>query len=397
MAEIETTSGKSESFRYLAPAYFFIFAIFSVISPFLSIMVRGLGYSPPLVGILLAVFEAAGIAGPFILGGLADYLGRYKPGLYITIILMVIAGIPLALIRHPLASAFFLCLMAIGYRSCPGLMDAITTIIIGKNGNYGKIRSVGSIGFVIVVLILQWLPLLPRKTPLNIAIWLTIISAVTFIPICMIPSRYTETGLHPGRRRFKAGYRGTASRLWTPLLVLGIILIALSRFAMTPVNGFFYLYLVEAIQWDAAALMSAIAAASEVALIFFSGAIIRRFGSLRVLVFSSLIVTLRLLVYAFLPYRPSIALAQVLHAFCYGLFHPGAVAFISKCVPPERRALGMSLYISLGSGLPALFGNFIGGFIIEQLGYPALFVFFSLFPVLTLPVYFLIRRNNALL
>jgi PPP family 3-phenylpropionic acid transporter len=130
---------------------------------------------------------------------------------------------------------------------------------------------------------------------------------------------------------------------------------------------------------------------------FLSKGLIRRFGALRILVISALAVSLRLSIYAFFPVKTGIICAQLLHSLCFGLFHPAAVAFISSCVPPERRAWGMSLYLSLGSGVPALLGNILGGIIVETAGYQALYSTFALFPLAAAGLYFIATRKKRLL
>jgi PPP family 3-phenylpropionic acid transporter len=378
------------------------YGIFAIISPFLSLLIRGLGYSPSVVGILLGLVEGAGIVGPFILGHLVDRWGRYKPGLLIAVTLMLLPGLPLAHIRNPVVSALLLCALAIGYRSSIPLMDAMTTIVVGKDGNYGKIRSFSSMAFICVVLFLQWFPLLPRNNSLNIGIWITILAAVAMVFMIILPDRFTALAPRPQTARLRqppsskqpGGSSNTAPRIWTPFFILGLVMIALSRIAMSPVNSFFSLYLVEYIHWDVVGLMWAIAAAAETPLIFFSQRIIRYFKSpLRVIFFTGFAVILRLLIYALFPYPPAIVAAQLLHSLCYGLFHPAAVAFITGNVPPERRAVGMTIYLSLGTGLPSLLGNIMGGFIVEYHGYRALYGSYAIFPVLAMGVYLVIRRG----
>jgi MFS family permease len=47
----------------------------------------------------------------------------------------------------------------------------------------------------------------------------------------------------------------------------------------------------------------------------------------------------------------------------------------------------MSLYLSLGTGLPTLAGNILGGYLIDHAGYRTLFGSFTIFPVLALGLY----------
>ena len=68
---------KGEAGRF-SLAYFMLFAVYGIISPYLQILVRGLGYGPAAVGLLLAFYEIVGILGPLVLARLADRYGSYR-------------------------------------------------------------------------------------------------------------------------------------------------------------------------------------------------------------------------------------------------------------------------------------------------------------------------------
>jgi PPP family 3-phenylpropionic acid transporter len=384
--------GESKPFLRIILAFMSAYMVIGVISPYLPILVRGLGYSPSVVGLLLGIFEAAGIAGPFVLGHLVDRWGRYKPGLLICVILMMLPGIPLARSGNPALSALLLCVLAAGARSSIPLMEAMTTLAVGREGDYGKLRSFSSIAFIISVLFFQWFPFLPRDSSLNIGLWISITCFPALLFALALPARSGA----PAPRQPPPGGRG-ASAGWirNPLFILGMLMIALSRIAISPFHSFISLYVREYVRWDAVGLVWAVAAAAETPLIFFSRRIIRYFKSpLKVIFLTSFALILRLLIVAFLPYPPAVVGAQLLHSLCYGLFHPAAVAFISARVPPEHRAVGMTIYLSLGTGLPAFLGNIMGGYIVEYFGYPALYGGYTVFPVLSIGVYLIIRRTR---
>ncbi|MDR2747899.1 MAG: MFS transporter [Treponema sp.] len=381
----------SKSRLYILAAFMSTYMAIGIISPYISILVRGLGYSPSAVGLLLGIFEAAGIAGPFVLGRLVDRWGRYKPGLLICVVLMLLPGIPLAHTARPLASALLLCVLSIGTKSSIPLMEAMTTLVVGKEGNYGKLRSFSSIAFICSVLFLQWFPFLPRNSSINIGIWISIMSLGALVFVLILPARLSAQGSRPS-----GGSPASGRWLRNPRFILGLVMIALSRLGMSPVLSFISLYVTEYVHWDAVGLVWAIAAAAETPLIFFSGRIIRYFkGPLRTIFFTGFALILRLLIYAFLPYPPAVIAGQLLHSLCYGLFHPAAVAFISANVPPEHRATGMTIYISLGTGLPTFLGNILGGYVVEYFGYPLLYGGYTIFPILAFAVYAVIRRGKA--
>jgi PPP family 3-phenylpropionic acid transporter len=140
--------------------------------------------------------------------------------------------------------------------------------------------------------------------------------------------------------------------------------------------------------------MWALSSGVEIPLIFLSKRLIRRFHALPLMTAATAAILVRYLVILLFPTRLGAALSQLTHSFCFGVFHPAAVAFISRCVPPERRALGMSLYLSLGTGLPTLLGTVAGGFIVDYYGFPALFASFSVFAVAGVLLYLLTRKHT---
>lgn len=370
--------------------FFFFYIVFAVISPYLAILFRGLGYSPFMIGIFLGIFEGAGVVGPFVFGHFADKIGRYKPGLLITNALVLAAALPLALFRNPLVTALLTLALGLGFRSALPLLEAVTTLAIGRTGDYGKIRTAGSVSFILMTLFFQAALILPVNTPVNIALWIVITTFLTMISIVFIPPAYETKGVHETKQAGSHEWQGADKGkrgIWSAMLIAGLIIMALNRLGMSSVYGFFSLYLTESLQWDAVGLMWALASMAEVPFMFLSRRIIGRFGAFNCLAVSTTALILRMLLYAFFPFKAGIILAQTLHSLCFGLFHPAAIAFISTCVPPERRALGMSLYLSLGSGLPTFAGNILGGFIVEHAGYRAMFGAFTVFPVIAVGMY----------
>jgi PPP family 3-phenylpropionic acid transporter len=371
----------------MIPAYIFEFLAFGAITPFLPLLVRDLGYSPLFVGILLGIFEGAGIAGPFAFGYFADKSGNYKVPIITSYAITVFSVLPLAYFIHPAFSVLFISLFAFSFRASVPLLDAAATVLLGKSGNYGRVRAMGSISFIAMVLFLQWTPVLKPDKALNIAFWMAVATGAAILPILFLPDCRRE--------KAASGLRTGRSRIWTPLFIGGFLMIFLCRLAMSPVYTFFPLYLTESMHWNVVGAMFALATACEVPFMFISSALIRRFGPLPLLALAAAGIGLRLGMYALFPLKGVIIGAQLLHSLCFGLLHPAAVAFISQFIPPEKRAIGMSLYLSLGSGLPTLLGNVLGGFIVNYSGYPALFASFSVFTVIALIIYALLLLAKA--
>ncbi|MBU0934668.1 MAG: MFS transporter [Spirochaetes bacterium] len=381
--------------------YFLAFSIYGVVSPYLAVLVRDLGYSPSVVGLLIGLFELAGIGGPFILGRFSDRLGRYRPGMTLALMLLLLSLGPLILFRNPLISALSLMVLAVGVRSIVPLLDAVATLSMRNPADYGKVRTVGSISFVLMTLFLQWTPLFQPHSYTAIALWIALSSFLMLCSLPLLPAVQRQAAIADSEPKPLVAENTTtgvsrskaSTKAYSSVFILGLVIIGLGRLAMAPVASFFSLYIVEELGWDAVGLSWAIAAASEIPLMFLSGLAIRRWGAPRLLLLALIAVAVRLAIYALFPSPAGAISGQLLHSLCYGLFHPAAVAFVSTHVAPERRAMGLTMYLSLGVGLPTFLGSAVGGFIVDHAGYRVLFASFIVFAIAGIVLYLLQRSR----
>ncbi|MDR2803311.1 MAG: MFS transporter [Treponema sp.] len=395
---------------YWGLAFIGTFLLYGVLSPYISILIRDYGYSHSVLGILLALCEAAAIGSPFVMSFFADRFRCYRPVMLTSLFITLFCGIILFVSKNLLICAVILPFLSFGYRAVQPLTDAISTIQLGKDGNYGKYRAVGSITFFIAVVFLQYTPVVPPNSSSNIAFWVIVGAAISIILMMIIPKHYfinndmqataatgtacdTKITRH-SRVKIAVQRHGATHKLLSPLFIIGFSIIFFNRLAMSPVNSFMSLYVVEYLKWDAVGLMWALSSGSEIAFIFLSKRLIRRFKAMPLMAFATAAILARYAIILLFPSKTGIVLSQLTHSVCFGIFHPAAVSFIASCVPPAQRALGMSLYLSLGTGVPTLLGNFAGGFIVEYLGYPELFMLFSIFAILGLVIYFITQKHT---
>ncbi|MDA8411608.1 MAG: MFS transporter [Treponema sp.] len=354
-----------------ATGYFFLFSVYGITTPFLQVLIKGLGYNDAALGMFLGLFEAAGIGGQLLLGRVADRSGRYRPFLLVTAALTALAVFPLALFPRPLVTTLAVIVMAFGVRGMVPVMDASVIAHThrgdqaGSQGNYGLIRSVGTVGYIVMLLVTQTANL-QYGSPLAIASWAGGAAMVFMLTLSVVP----ESGRIPHNNQAREKRR---RRSLEPKLILGLVIIGLGRLAMAPINSFFTLYVTDVVKGDMAGILWAISAAAEVPALILAKRFIDRFGAMRVLAVSTAAIALRLAIYVLFPTMPGVVIGQLLHFFCYGLFLPSAIAFVSSLVPPERRVWGMSLLTGVAVGFPSFLGSMLGGFILAAGGYHALF------------------------
>jgi PPP family 3-phenylpropionic acid transporter len=344
------------------------------------------------VGLLLGCFEATGVIGPFLFGAFADRRGSYRGVILVTYLLTAAAVIPLAFSRHVFLSAVLIITLSLGYRSCTPMLDAMATIDLAKTrGDYGKIRCCGSAAFIVLALFLQNTPVLKLTTAPHIAIWGLIFACAAFFPILFLPKKYTLTEKKLKPQTKKINDDDKKIKFWTPTLVVGIALIMSVRFGMSPYYSFLAIFMSDKLHWAASGLIFANAATTEIPFLFISRPFIKRFGALTILALAALAVGIRITIYGLVPTKAGIIGATLLHSISFGMFHAAAVSFITDNVPEEKRAVGMSLYQALGSGLPAFLGAIIGGIVVQHFGYKTLFLSFTAFPAAGIVIFVLYR------
>ena len=293
----------------------------------------------------------------------------------------------------PIATALSLGLLSLGLKTPVPVLDTSVLKAIEtdyaqgrKAPNYGVLRAVGSIGFVIVTITVQTIRGFDASPPAVMAIVMSGLALAFLIGLSWLP----ETG--SGHKTEK---KKTHTKPWIDsTFLIGLTVIALGRLSLAPVNSFFSLYLVESLGWHAIGAMSALAAGVEIPMMMIAWRFMRKRSPMQMISLASAAIVVRLLVYAIFPTRLGVIGGQLLHSVCYGLFQPASIAFVNLKTPPSERTTGMALLLGFGMGLPAVIGSALGGLVIEAVGYRWLFALFSVFAVASL---FLYRANRELL
>jgi PPP family 3-phenylpropionic acid transporter len=372
-----------------------LFAIYGVSQPYLQILLRGLGYDRAAIGLLLGIFEVAGIAGPLFIARAADRTGKSRIVLGALAILIAASMLPLSLVNTPLMTALALVAFSLGLKTLIPVSDAAFITILeeaerrGLRGyKYGRLRAAGSGGFVVVALILQAVPGFDDSPPWVIGLWTAIVAFVFIASLSWLPHGETRKA-HP------ATLKKDRSIKLNKVFLSGLAVIALGRLAMTAINSFFSLYLREDLGWGAVGGMWALSAAVEIPLMLVAGRFITRLGPMGTVALSSAAIAVRLAIYAVFPTPAGAITGQLLHSLCYGIFQPAAVVFVTGHYPPPNRATGMAIYMGLAVGVPTFAGSALGGLIAQAAGYRWLFASFIVFALASVALYFFFRNRNG--
>jgi len=369
--------------------YFFLFITYAILAPYLQLYLKARGMSASRIGLLLGCLEVAGLAGPILLGRLADRSSAYKALLAGCILVPIIAFIPMELTtRFPL---YLACVTVMGftYRATTPLLDSLVSRILPDPARqYGKFRTAGSVGFILVSLLFQFTGLITGESSLPILLAFIATAACAALVVGTLPrSPWTEprrvqdaaAKKHAcARPQARGGFDG---KFWAVIAV-----IFLGRFGIGAYYSFFSLYLQQTFPGSGVSIFWAIGSIAEIATMWFSGALIRRWGLRVLLVVSLAAVSTRLGLFVIAPSLLVVCLAQLLHAFTFGTFHTSAVAYVNLKIEHDRRGTGMAIYNAVGIGLPSFLASVAGGYILEAHGFVVLFLSYAAIPIIGIGV-----------
>ncbi len=388
---MESADKKSLTGRQFGTIYFLFFAIYGL-TPYLQVILRRLGYSPTGVGLLLGLFELVGIAGPIVLARKADTMGRFNPFLVASGLAVILGMGLLVSINHSTAAMIGLGLVSLGLKTPVPVLDTSLLKSIEKDQQrgfktptYGLMRGVGSLGFVLVTLVVQFTPGFEESSPMVMATVMAFLTCIFLVGLKKLP----EAGEGPSSKKSKHLSLGWIDSTF----LLGLAVIVLGRIAIAPINSFFSLYLVEELEWQAIGAMSALGAIAEIPMMLLAWRFMAKRSPMQAIALASAAIVLRMLTYAIFPSKAGAIAGQLLHSLCYGLFQPAAVVFVNLKTPPADRTTGMAILLGVGMGFPAFFGSALGGLIVEQAGYRWLFASFSIFAVGSLVLYFFKKKQ----
>lgn len=417
---------------------FFLFAVYAGINAWLPLFLRNMGYSVVHIGFLLAVFEVFGVIVPFFTGNIPAKNGKY--GLFLFINGCVLALIPCVMFSLPLFALTALCLAvyASAIKAVIPVSDSFIGLQLGtKRDRYGRIRAVGSLGFVVANIVMQRFIHIDTISTLETVLWMTVPAVLFSLSLIVIPGIMTPlpppspnvTGTAPSESAVKAesapsesalaagnahatgtpadlaekpekteltekpkiprGFFGTIAGAFSlffgqfsPYYWLVLALIFLTMFGQAPTNHFFSMYVREYLHSDAAGFLWVLSALSEIPFMFFSNRFIRRYGSVKLLLFCSAASSVRNLVYVCFPSVAGAAAAQLFNSVTFGLFHPAAVMFAAQHARrKEQYVLSQLLYSICAIGTAKILASALGGIVVHRFGYGFLYASYSAFPL----------------
>lgn len=339
----------------LALAYFAYFGVLGLFVPYFGLFLDGRGLSSAQIGLLLALVTATRIVGPALWGTLADKTARplsiMRFGAIIAILAwcssFVDAGFWHLLAGFALFSFFWTAIL-------PQLEVCTFHALNDDAGAYSRIRTSGSVGYIILVLLGGYLfqrfgsEFMPATALLFLGLLL-----LSLFKLPPLPKLSASQQVHLSwRQLFKSKV------LW---LFMGAALMLQMSFA--PYYGFFTLYCRDlGYSGTVTGLLIGVAVAAEIVAFYFAGRILGRFRLGHLLAACYGLTALRWLIVAYLGDQPLVlAASMLLHAGSFAIAHSGAMQFIQQFFPKAQRGRGQAFYAGIIYGGGGAIGAYIAG------------------------------------
>jgi len=366
--------------------YILLSAVYGVINTYLPIVLAVRQFSKGEIGMLLAVIEITGLTIPFFITARLDKNGRYGLTMILLGFSMGIAIGALLWFRSFWITALCLGIFAIGSKGLVPILDSFTARILGNNSKkYGAIRAFGSAGFVCTAIFLQFFPPVQGNDISRFIGMATALSCLFAVSVLRLPSVFNTSLLKAAVPHPSATAADEKALLFSKPFVTLLLLVFFAWLGLVPSQRFFSLYVEEYIHIHATAGLWALAALAEIPLMVFSGRLIRRFGTEKLLVLCLISMSVRNISYIILPGISGAVFGQLLHSLCFGLFFP--LSIITCTAHSNGKTATAMMLLTAANSLANIIGSVIGGYIIDYFGYPALFLSFSLCPLVGLCIY----------
>ena len=353
----------------LSSFYFFYFASLGVLVPYWSLYLKSLGYNSLTIGSLVAILPATKLVAPYIWGWLADHTRRSMLIIRVSSLLALISFSLVFFSQQLWWLAFSMLLFSFFWNATLPQFEAMTLNHLGEESHhYSMIRLWGSLGFIVIVVLIGDLlegygaDIIPQ--------------VVLFTFLCILLSSF----IVPEKLNTP---HTDHSPIWhvikQPKVLAFLVISFLMLCSHGPYYTFYTIYLEEhGYSSHMIGVLWAVGVIAEVVIFLLMHRLLPAFGARRLLIITLLLTTTRWLLIGFFVDNLSVLfLAQLIHAFSFGVFHSVGISLAHEYFTGSHQGRGQALYSSTSFGAGMAAGSLISGMVWDQWGATTLFIFAS--------------------
>lgn len=371
----------------IAGFYFFYYAFVGMFAPYWSLYLKSLQFGAIEIGILMSIQPVMRMIAPGVWGWLADHSGRSKDVVVTAASLSAVFYLGVFVTTSFWGMFLVLVLMSFFWTASMPLVEATTLTFLGKNtAHYGRLRSWGSVGFIVAVVGLGY-----AFDYIAIA-WLLWAGVVCEVGILIFAYQIPKTEV-PAHHTDNQPIRQIVLQPRVLALFGACFLMAVAH---GPYYTFFSIYLVEhGYAKSAVGGLWALGVICEIGVFFLMPALLRRFGYVRILLVSLGAAVLRFLLIGWVvDWVLLILFAQMLHALTFGAHHASSLGLVHQFFQGRHQSRGQALFGSVSYGAGGVLGGLVSGPIWQLWGATVLYSFSASMALLGLMLLWWKLRNE---
>ncbi len=350
----------------IAGFYFFYYAFVGMFAPYWSLYLKSIHFSAIEISVLLSMQPVMRMIAPNIWGWLADHTGKRLLVVQIAATLSAVFYLGVFATTNFWGLFLVLSLMSFFWSASMPLVEATTLSYLGKNtAHYGRIRSWGSIGFIVSVVGLGY-----AFDYIAIA-WLLWAGLVCEVGILIFSRQIPKTEV--------VAHHTDSQSVKQIVLQPKVLALLGACFLMSVAHGpyytFFSIYLVEhGYAKSAVGGLWALGVICEIGVFFLMPALVNRFGFKRILLISFGAAVLRFMLIGWtVDVLVLLLFAQVLHAMTFGAYHAASVGLVHEYFRGRHQSKGQALFGSFTYGAGGVLGGLASGPIWQHWGASVLY------------------------
>lgn len=358
----------------LTRLFFFIFySAWTFIFSFIPVYLREKGFSIGMIGTLSAVSSLVGAIFQIFIGYLSDKIGKRKPFIIIGLSILAIIYSFLFpridsflgfLLIYPLLG---ICINAVITSSNVLVIDLSLAESIGRD--YASTRIWGSLGFLILMIIIGVFPTLTEPKYMFPAI--SLIYLVGILTISLVKEPEVKVGIQPLELK---DIKKIILRPEIRNFLLFYFFYYTALIGASSNVNLLIKYLGGTNQQISFAYSAS--AASEIPFMIIWGILSDRVGRRPILLFSSLMLPLRIFLYSITKDPIYVILIQLMHSLTFAVIGTIPIVYINDLASVEERGTAQGV-LSMTMALSSTFGPLISGFSADLLGLPGMYLFLT--------------------
>ena len=336
-------------------AYFTYFGVLGIFVPYFGLFLDGRGLNSADIGLLLAIVTASRIVGPSVWAMVAERSGKPLTVMRAGAALAALGwlssfadwGFGPLLLGFTLFSFFWTAIL-------PQLEVSAFAFLNDDTQAYGRVRTAGSVGYIVLVMLGGWLferfgsEFLPASA---LAFLLLLLFSLFMLPKVSIHAQTSHEQV-----RF-------SSLLKNPVLIRFMAAALLLQMSFAPFYGFFTLYSRDlGYSGTQTGLFIGLAIAAEIVAFYFAGALMRNRSYRTLLGVCYGVTVLRWFMLATVADNVwLLGFSMLLHAGSFAIAHSCAMQFIQQFFPKNLRSRGQAMYAGVIFGGGGAIGAYASG------------------------------------